>query len=438
METSLRPSPPSAVLGPADPAAPPPTEPVAPAPPDPAAPAAEPIPFARTEICPEARAAALRVLASGWVTTGEQAAAFEREFADRVRARHAVAVSSCTAALELAFRALRLPRGALVLVPDLTFCGAAQAVLHAGLRPVLVDVDPVTAMPTAATTARAARSHGRPAALLALHFTGAPAPVAELAAAAGLPPSRVVEDAAHALGTEVGGRPVGALTRAACFSFYATKNLPIGEGGMVTTDDAALAERVRRASLHGMSVDAWRRHRLGGSWQYAVDEDGLKANMTDLQAAIGRAQLGQLDGWQRRRAELAARYTAQLGRLPGLLPPLAPAPGTGRHAWHLYVLRVLPEYGRSRDDLVAQLAARGIGSSVHFIPLHRLGLFRRAALRPLGGLPGADLLFPRLLSLPLHPGLTDAQLDRVCEALADLARPVPTIRSAPRPVPLGG
>ncbi|MDH6108517.1 dTDP-4-amino-4,6-dideoxygalactose transaminase [Kitasatospora sp. MAP12-15] len=387
----------------------------------PADPPPAPVPFARTEICPEAREAAQRVLASGWVTTGPQSALFEREFADWVRARHAVAVSSCTAAIELALRALRLPRGSLVLIPVLTFCGAAQAVLHAGLRPLLVDVDPVTGMPSPATTARAAHGSGRPRAMLVLHFGGAPAPLAELAEAAGLPLERVVEDAAHALGTYLDGRPVGAQSRAACFSFYATKNLPIGEGGMVTTDDGELATRIRRASLHGMSADAWRRNLPGGSWRYAVEEDGLKANMTDLQAAIGRAQLRHLADWQRRRELLAARYTARLREVPGLTPPTVPA--SGRHAWHLYVVRVRPAFGMSRDELVVKLAERGIGSSVHFIPLHRLGYFRRAALRPAGGLPGADLLFPQLLSLPLHPGLTEAQVDRVCAALGRLADP---------------
>src|SRR5690606_9665701 len=186
-------------------------------------------------------------------------------------------------------------------------------------------------------------------AMLVLHFAGYPAPVEELAAAAGLPLSHVVEDAAHALGTWVGDRPVGALSRASCFSFYATKNLPIGEGGMVATDDEELAAWVRRARLHGMSADAWRRYAPGGSWRYSVDEAGLKANLTDLAAAIGRAQLTHLDGWQIRRHEIAARYNAALAGVPGL--ELPPAPVKGRHAWHLYVVHVTPEFGVERDAL---------------------------------------------------------------------------------------
>lgn len=379
---------------------------------------AEDVPFALTWISPEARHAAQTVLASGWVTTGHETELFENEFAAHVEAEHAIAVSSCTAALELALRALRLPPGGTVLVPAVTFCGAAHAVLHAGLRPVLVDVDPRSATPTPATVAHAVRACGRPEAMMVLHYAGAPAPVAALAEAARLPLTRVVEDAAHALGTSVGDRPVGSLSRATCFSFYATKNLPIGEGGMVTTDDAELAARLRRARLHGMSADAWRRMLPGGRWRYTVEEAGLKANMTDVQAAIGRAQLHHFDAWQRRRHTLAARYDKALAAVPGIEPLEVPA--SGRHARHLYVVRVLEEYGTGRDELVDGLAAHGIGTSVHFIPLHHLPHFQRTALTPPGGLPGADMLFPQLLSLPLHPFLTDRAVDRVCGGLARL------------------
>lgn len=380
------------------------------------APGEEDVPFATAWISPEARRAAQRVLASGWVTTGHETERFENDFAQYVSAAHAIAVSSCTAALELALRALGLPAGTPVLVPALTFCGAAQAILHAGLRPVLVDVDPATGMPTSATVAAAAAACGRPGAMMVLHYTGAPAPVAELAEAAGLPLARVIEDAAHALGATVDDRPVGSVSRATCFSFYATKNLPIGEGGMVTTDDPQLAERIRRARLHGMSADAWRRGLPGGTWRYTVDEAGLKANMTDVQAAIGRAQLHHLNLWQQRRHALAERYTAALAAVPGLEPLHTTAPG--RHARHLQVVRVLESYGTSRDELVERLAEHGIGTSVHFIPLHHMPYFRRAAIIPAGGLPGADALFPQLLSLPLYPQLTERSVDRVCVHLA--------------------
>jgi dTDP-4-amino-4,6-dideoxygalactose transaminase len=376
------------------------------------------IPFAVTDISPEARAAAARVLSSGWVTTGPEVAEFEREFADWVGAEHAVAVASCTAAIELSLRALRLPPGSKVLSPVMTFCGAVHAIVHAGLTPVLADIDPETLMPDAAATAEAASRAGGVDAMVALHFAGAPAPVAELAAAAGLPLERVVEDAAHGLGTWVGDRQVGTISAASCFSFYATKNLPIGEGGMVTTADAGLAGFIRQARLHGMSQDAWRRYLPGAAWRYAVDVDGLKANMTDLQAAIGRAQLRHLDRWQRRRAELAARYSSGLAGVPGLRTPQAPA--VGRHAWHLYVVSLDPGQGWDRDETIAELSRRGIDCSVHFIPLHHQPYFQRL-LGDAASFAGADRAFAGIVSLPLHPRLSDHDVDRICGEIASLS-----------------
>jgi perosamine synthetase len=229
----------------------------------------------------------------------------------------------------------------------------------------------------------------------------------------------VVEDAAHALGTRTGGGFVGRTSRATCFSFYATKNLPIGEGGMVTTEDDDLAGWLRVARLHGMTSDAWRRYLPGGSWRYSVVEPGLKANLSDVHAAIGRAQLRHLDGWQRRRREIAHRYHEALQDVPGLVLPAEPA--VGEHAWHLYVVRVRAEFGMHRDDLSRLLTDRGIGNSVHFIPLHHLPRYRQAAWLPSAGLPGADRFFEEILSLPMHQGLTDREVDMVAENLAAAA-----------------
>ena len=384
------------------------------------------IPFARTEMGPEAVTAAARVLASGWVTTGPEVADFERELAAYLGLRddQAHAVSSCTAAIELALRGLGLPSGAKVLTPTITFCGAVHAIVNAGLEPVLVDCDPETLAPDAATTATATARAGGADAMVVLHFAGYPSPVEELAAAAGLPLSRVVEDAAHAIGTWVGERPVGTISAATCFSFYATKNLPIGEGGMVTTTDPAMAEFVKRARLHGMSRDAWKRYLPGNGWRYAVETEGLKANMTDVQAAIGRAQLRRFDGWQARREELARRYEANLATVGGIRPAARPA--TGRHAWHLYVVQVEPEFGMGRDELVERLAERGVDCSVHFIPLHHQPYFRKLLGDQDGSFPAADAAFERIVSLPFYPSLRDDQVDRVCEAIADLRLAAPT------------
>jgi dTDP-4-amino-4,6-dideoxygalactose transaminase len=386
------------------------------------APASSPIPFARSEVVPEAIEEVGRVLQSGWLTTGPQVGEFEREIAEFVGAPYAVAVSSCTAAIELSLRALKLPPGAKVLTSTMTFCGAIHAIVHAGLRPVLVDVNEHTLMPDAATTAAAVRREGPVDAMVALHFAGFPAPVQEMADAAGLPMSRVIEDAAHALGTWVRDQPVGNVSAATCFSFYATKNLPIGEGGMVTTADPAIEEHVRRARLHGMSRDAWKRYVPGSGWRYEIGLAGLKANMTDVQAAIGRAHLRHFPLWQERRAELAARYDEQLADIPGIRTAAWPA--VGRHAWHVYVIRVQSEYGIDRDTLSAKLAERGVNCSVHFIPNHHHGYFQQL-LGPstAGAMPTADAVFEEILSLPLYQSLTDEELDRVCAEISDLHQP---------------
>jgi dTDP-4-amino-4,6-dideoxygalactose transaminase len=376
------------------------------------------IPFCRTVITADAQQAAQRILASGWVTMGAESMAFEEEFASWVGAQHAVAVSSCTAAIQMALTALGLPAGSGVLTPTLTFCGAVQAIVHAGLRPVLVDADYRTLTVSPEGVAVAARRGA--SAMVVQHMAGYPVDSAELAAASGIPLSNVVEDAAHGLGATVRGRPVGSDATAACFSFYATKNLPVGEGGAITTNDAALAERLRRMRLHGMSGDAWRRYHKSGSWRYTVESSGLKANFTDIQAAIGRAQLRSLSHWQHRRAEIAARYDALLAPLPGI--ELPPRPLHDRHAWHLYIVRVLDDFGTPRDTVIEALSDAGVGTSVHFIPVHHQPYFRELlGSDECGRLPTADALFPQLLSLPLHPALTDPDIERVCEALAAVA-----------------
>ncbi|MDQ3620045.1 MAG: DegT/DnrJ/EryC1/StrS family aminotransferase [Actinomycetota bacterium] len=387
------------------------------------------VPLTKTEISPEAIAAVAEVLASGWVTTGPQVQQFESEFGAYVDAEHAIAVSSCTAALELSLRALKLPKGTRVLTSTMTFCGAVNAIIHAGLEPVLVDVDPETCMPDARTTAAAVRRSGHPHAMIVTHFAGHPAPVEELALAAGLPLERVIEDAAHGLATFVGDRPVGSISAATCFSFYASKNLPIGEGGMITTSDPKIAEFVRMARLHGMSRDAWKRYMPGSGWRYDVQTVGLKANMTDIQAAIGRSQLLHLDRWQERRRDIAERYHRGLSAIDGLsLPPL---PLSGRHAWHLYVVKIEKGFGLDRDGFIAALSDVGVGCSVHFIPVHQLTSFQRALTsHPEGSLARADGVFEQIVSLPMHQGLSDEDVDYVIHQISQL-RNGDTIRLEP-------
>jgi dTDP-4-amino-4,6-dideoxygalactose transaminase len=364
--------------------------------------------FARPSYAPEAAAAAQQVIESGWTTTGAECAAFEGEFADYLGVRHVVAVSSCTAALELSLRALRLPAGSAVLTPSLTFCGAVAAILHAGLRPVLVDIDEHSLVPDERCVAAATRRAGGAQAMVVCHLGGYPVDTLRLAAAAGLDPRRIVQDAAHGPGGAITGRDA----QAACFSFYATKNLAIGEGGAVATCDPELDAWLRSARLHGMTKDAWRRYLPGGSWRYDVAEVGYKANLTDLQAALGRVQLRHLDRWQARRAELAARYDEALAdRL--VLPRRSPG-----HAWHLYQVRV-----PNRDALAAALAEAGVGTSVHFIPVHHLSGFAEVlGPQECTSCPVTDRVAEQLLSLPLYPSLSDAQQSAVIDAVVAAIR----------------
>jgi len=387
------------------------------------------VPFTVPPFAAGAEAAVQRVLRSGWVTTGPECAAFEAELSKYLGTEaggqpHVVTVASCTQALELSLRALRLDPGAPVLTPSLTFCGAVGAIVHAGYRPVLVDVDEATLTPSPETVAAAAARvgrmaaarAGRPAAIVGCDLGGYPVDHRALAEAAGLPDRRVIVDAAHGPGGDVGR---GAFF-ATCLSFYATKNLPIGEGGAVATHDADLATWLRSARLHGMTRDAWRRYLPGGSWRYQVAEIGYKANLTDLQAAIGRAQLVALPDWQARRAALVARYDAAL-RAAGLADVVRVPRRHPGHAWHLYQVLV-----PRRDEISAALADAGIGTSVHFIPVHRLHGYRQVldADEP-GAVPATDRVADRLLSLPLYPGLSDAAVDLVVERLARLLAPHP-------------
>ena len=373
--------------------------------------------FSRPAFTEEALAAAQRVLASGWVTTGPECVAFEAELAAYLGQPHVVTVASCTHALELSLRALRLEPGAPVLTPSLTFCGAVAAIIHAGYRPVLVDIDEATLTPNEATV-RAAAERAGAAALVLCEMGGYPNDTARLAAAAGLPVSRVVVDAAHGPGGGVGRADPQNPPFATCLSFYATKNLPIGEGGAIATHDADFAEWVRTVRLHGMSRDAWRRYLPGGSWRYDVAEVGFKCNFTDLQAAIGREQLKALPAWQSRRAELSARYDDALKQEIEddrvVLPRRHPD-----HALHLYQVRV-----RRRDEVIARLTELGIGTSVHFIPVHQLtGYAKLLGPEECGAVPVTDRVAEELLSLPLYPGMSDDDVDVVAHGLIEsLAR----------------
>jgi dTDP-4-amino-4,6-dideoxygalactose transaminase len=356
---------------------------------------------------------------SGWLTTGAQVHELERKIAGLVGARHAVAVNSCTAALHLALVAAGIKAGDEVITSPYTFAATGETILYLGARPVLADIDPRTLNIDPRAVERAITRRTR--AIVPVHIAGLPC---DMRALNGLAKKRglwLIDDAAHALGSKVGTKCVGALSDIACFSFYATKNLTTGEGGMVTLDDRRLAARVRRLSLHGLSHDAWKRYSRAGSWRYDVVEVGYKYNMTDVAAAIGLGQFEKFGEMQRRRKRLAAYYDRTLATLDSFDLP-ARTPGT-THAWHLYILRLRAGVLRvGRDELIEHLRQRGIGTSVHFQPLHLFSYYRRNfAYRP-GHFPHTERESARALSLPLYPGLRPRQAARVVQALVDLAR----------------
>lgn len=357
-------------------------------------------------------------LRSDWITTGPKTKAFETAFTRFVGGRGALAVNSCTAALHTALVTLGIGPGDEVITTPLTFAASVNVIEHVGARPVLVDVQPDTLNIDPERIARAITP--RTKVLLPVHYAGHPAdltPIRDLARSHGL---TVVEDAAHALPARYHGRLIGSDPNPVAFSFYATKNLTTAEGGMLTGDPAFL-ERARMVSLHGMSRDAWKRYEKGGSWFYEVLLPGFKYNMTDVQAAMGLWQLHKLGAFHQRRREIAERYTSAFADDPALEPPVARS-GV-EHAWHLYVLRLVPEALRiDRDRFIEELAARNIGTSVHFIPIHLHPYYRDKYGFAPEDLPIAYQNYRRLLTLPLHPRLSDEDVADVIEAVLDLVR----------------
>ncbi|AMW05621.1 DegT/DnrJ/EryC1/StrS family aminotransferase [Gemmatimonas phototrophica] len=391
------------------------------------------LPFALPDLTETEIDAVVRVLRSGWITTGPETRAFEQEFAERLGVRHAIAVSSCTAALHLALEAVGVRAGDEVLTTTITFTATAEVVEYLGARTRFVDVEDDTLnMSPFATRAMIEREYqqspdgsyrhrvtgGRLAAIVPVHYAGhlvdMPA-FLDLGREYAIP---VVDDAAHALPASLHGQSVGTFGNPTAFSFYATKTLAVGDGGMLTTDDDAIAARARIMSLHGISRDAWKRYRQDGTWYYEVLEPGFKYNMTDIAAALGRVQLSRLDDMTARRAALAARYDAAFANGDTIRVPVV-RPGV-QTAWHLYPIRLNASAGVSRDELIEALKARGIGTSVHFIPLHRQPFYANKYGYSPADFPIAEAAYAQYLSLPLYSGMSDADVERVIEAIGEV------------------
>ena len=372
------------------------------------------VPFHRASIGEEEIAEVVDTLRSGWLTTGPKVERFQRDFAAAVGATHAIAVNSATAALHLALEAVGVKAGDEVIIPAYTFTATGEVVTYLGARPVLADSRADTLNVDAATIEPHITSRTR--AIVPVHIAGQPCdmePILELARTRGL---AVVEDAAHAFPATYKGRPVGTIGDVTAFSFYATKTITTGEGGMVTTERDDHAARVKLMSLHGMSGDAWKRYSARGRWRYEVVDFGFKYNMTDIAAALGLRQLARASAFQQRREAIARRYSDAFGDLDTCFVPRDA--GLGMHAWHLYVLEVNPDALRvGRDEVLERLREKGVGTSVHFIPLNLHPVYQRAYGYGPGQFPTAEAVFGRACSLPIFPAMTDAEVDHVIEAV---------------------
>ena len=375
------------------------------------------LPFALPEIGDEEIAEVVDALRSGWITTGPKARRFEQDFSAFLGddSLQSIAVNSATAGLHLALEGLGIGPGDEVITTTHTFTATAEVVRYLGADVKLVDIDPATMCIDPRLVEAAITPKTK--ALMPVHYAGLAADMPALMTIARRHGLKVVEDAAHALPTTLGGRLVGTFdSDATVFSFYANKTMTTGEGGMLVTRNAELAQRARVMRLHGMNRDAFDRFTAKvPSWYYEVVAPGFKYNLTDIAAAMGIHQLKRAQGFQHRRAEIAARYDAAFAGLPLVTPPL-PAAGD-RHAWHLYAMRLGDGAGIERDRFIEALFDRGIGCSVHYIPLHLHPYWRdRYGLQP-AQFPHSQHAYERLVSLPIYTRMADADVDRVIAAV---------------------
>ena len=371
------------------------------------------IPFGKPDFGDEEIAAVTRVLRSGWIGQGPEALEFEKELAQYIDIPHVVTVNSCTSALFLSLVVSGVKAGDEVIVPSLTWCSTANAVLYCGARPIFCDVDSETLCVTGETVA--AQLTPRTKAVIVVHMGGMAADVDAIRQA--LPPEVVIiEDAAHALGGRYSnGSMVGASGNLACFSFYANKNLSTGEGGAVALADRKLAARMQSLRLHALPTDAWKRFTAPElRFPQNLEELGYKMNYTDLQAAIGRVQLRRMPELQARRYETARRYAKTLGKIEGVR--LQAGVLEPRHARHLFLVQLpVQRLKKSRDDIIMDLRCRNVGASLHYVPLHQMPLYQTQV-----SLPVTEEAALQLLTLPIGPCVGNAEADYICEQVLDV------------------
>jgi len=378
------------------------------------------LPFSRPTINQAAIDEVVACLKSGWITTGPRVKQFEDDLKAYCSAPHALVLSSATAGLHLVLAALELKPGDEVITTPMTFAATLNTIVLTGGKPVLVDVEPGTYNMDVTKIEKAVTKRTR--AIMPVHFAGLPVDLDPLYAIAKKHGLRVVEDAAHAIGTEYKGKRIGSFGDVQVFSFHPNKNMTTGEGGCVVTRDEKMAEAVALLRFHGMDREAWNRFGKKGSQHYEIIAPGYKYNMMDIQAALGLHQLKQLDGFIKRRTELALRYQQLLAGLPQVSLPKAPA-YSHLHAWHLYTPLVNSDAaGMDRDAFMQGMKDRNIGTGLHYRAVHLYPYYREHFGFKQGDFPNAETISDRIVSLPLFPSMTDADQDRVVAAMADLFR----------------
>jgi len=366
------------------------------------------IPFAPPYITEDEISAVIDVLKSGWLSMGYKTVEFENKFAEYVGCKHAVATNSCTSALFLSLKALGIKEGDEVITTPFTFAATANVIVHCGAKPVFVDIDEKTYNINPDEIED--KITDKTKAVIAVHYGGQPANMKKIMKIAREYDLKVIDDAAHAVGSEYEkDKKVGSLGNLTCFSFYATKPITTGEGGMITLNSDELNEELRILRLHGISRDAWKRYLEKDNWYYEVIEPGYKCNPTDISSAIGIEQLKKLDWMNSRRKEIAEYYNERLQSLDIIHPYVNP---NVKSSYHLYPIRLI---NYNRNEFIKKMAQNGIGTSVHFIPLHVMPFYQRRYGYKRGDFPITEKVFENIVSLPIYPQLTENQLEYIVE-----------------------
>jgi dTDP-4-amino-4,6-dideoxygalactose transaminase len=355
---------------------------------------------------------------SGWLTMGKTTYDFEESFKKYLRVKHAIAVNSCTSALHLALKCAEIKQGDEVIVPSITHASTAEVVTYFNAKPVLIDIEKDTHLIDASKIEKKITKKTK--AIIPVHYAGQPVDIDAIRQIAEKYKLYVIEDAAHAFPAKYKDKYIGTIGHATCFSFYATKTITTGEGGMITTDNPNWAKRMRMLRLHGVTRDAWQRENDVNFWEYDVVEPGLKYNTTDINSAIGIEQLKKADYMLQKRNEIALKYSKAFSGNEGIFPYIIKK--ERESAWHIYPIKIDTDYLTiNRNKFINELKARGIIASVHYIPLYRFTYYKKLGYK-IKEFPASEWIFERTLSLPIYPGMSAKETDYIINNVLDIAR----------------